>query len=86
MGGHGPEVTKRDYPIAAVAAAGESAAGAPAGPYHSAMNAELFSATILLILVIDPFGNVPLVVAALKNVAPRAPRARGAARVRRGVS
>jgi small neutral amino acid transporter SnatA (MarC family) len=32
------------------------------------MNAELFSATILLILVIDPFGNVPLVVAALKNV------------------
>lgn len=35
------------------------------------MNAELFSATILLILVIDPFGNVPLVVSALKNVAPR---------------
>jgi small neutral amino acid transporter SnatA (MarC family) len=34
------------------------------------MNAELFSATILLILVIDPFGNVPLVVAALKNVTP----------------
>jgi small neutral amino acid transporter SnatA (MarC family) len=34
------------------------------------MNAELFSATILLILVIDPFGNVPLVVAALKNVPP----------------
>jgi small neutral amino acid transporter SnatA (MarC family) len=34
------------------------------------MNAELFSATILLILVIDPFGNVPLVVAAMKNVAP----------------
>ena len=34
------------------------------------MNAELFSATILLILVIDPFGNVPLVVSALKNVAP----------------
>ena len=36
----------------------------------AAMNAELFSATILLILVIDPFGNVPLVVAALNNVAP----------------
>ena len=35
------------------------------------MNAELFSATILLILVIDPFGNVPLVVAALKNVTPQ---------------
>ena len=35
------------------------------------MNAELFSATILLILVIDPFGNVPLVVATLKNVAPK---------------
>ena len=34
------------------------------------MHAELFSATILLILVIDPFGNVPLVVAALRNVAP----------------
>ena len=34
------------------------------------MNAELFSATTLLILVIDPFGNVPLVVAAMKNVAP----------------
>jgi len=34
------------------------------------MNAELFSATILLILVIDPFGNVPLVVAAMRNVAP----------------
>ena len=34
------------------------------------MGAELFSATILLILVIDPFGNVPLVVSALKNVAP----------------
>jgi MarC family membrane protein len=34
------------------------------------MNAELFSATILLVLVIDPFGNVPVVVAALRNVAP----------------
>ena len=34
------------------------------------MNAELFSATVLLILVIDPFGNVPLVVSALKNVSP----------------
>ena len=34
------------------------------------MGAELFSATILLILVIDPFGNVPVVVSALKNVAP----------------
>jgi MarC family membrane protein len=37
------------------------------------MNAELFSATILLLLVIDPFGNVPLVVSALKNV-PRGRR------------
>ena len=35
------------------------------------MQAELFSATILLILVIDPFGNVPLVVAALRNVPPQ---------------
>jgi small neutral amino acid transporter SnatA (MarC family) len=34
------------------------------------MNAELFSATVLLILVIDPFGNVPLVVSALKNTPP----------------
>jgi MarC family membrane protein len=34
------------------------------------MNAELFSATTLLILVIDPFGNVPIVVAVLKNVPP----------------
>ncbi len=34
------------------------------------MGAELFSATILLILVIDPFGNVPVVVSALRNVAP----------------
>jgi len=35
------------------------------------MNAELFSATILLVLVIDPFGNVPLVVSAMKAVAPQ---------------
>src|SRR5438045_1050356 len=36
------------------------------------MNADLFSATILLLLVIDPFGNVPLVVGVLRNVpAPR---------------
>ena len=34
------------------------------------MNAELFSATILLVLVIDPFGNVPLVVSAMKGVPP----------------
>lgn len=34
------------------------------------MNAELFSATILLVLVIDPFGNVPVVVAALRTVPP----------------
>lgn len=40
------------------------------GPYDGKMSAELFSATILLILVIDPFGNVPVVVSALKNVAP----------------
>jgi len=31
------------------------------------MNSELLSATILLILVIDPFGNVPLVVSALSS-------------------
>jgi MarC family membrane protein len=37
--------------------------------------AEIFSAAVLLLLVIDPFGNVPIVVAALANVAParRAP-------------
>ena len=32
--------------------------------------AELFSAAILLLLVIDPFGNVPIVLAALANVPP----------------
>ncbi len=32
--------------------------------------AELFSATILLLLVVDPFGNVPLVVSAMTAVAP----------------
>ncbi len=31
---------------------------------------EIFSAVVLLTLVIDPFGNVPLVVAALRTVAP----------------
>jgi small neutral amino acid transporter SnatA (MarC family) len=31
---------------------------------------EIFSAAVLLTLVVDPFGNVPLVVSALKNVAP----------------
>lgn len=34
------------------------------------MNADLFSATILLVLVIDAFGNVPLVVSALRHVSP----------------
>jgi MarC family membrane protein len=33
---------------------------------------DLISATILLILVMDPFGNMPLVVSVLKNVAPAA--------------
>ena len=32
---------------------------------------EIFSAAVLLTLVIDPFGNVPLVVSAMKNVAPQ---------------
>jgi len=32
--------------------------------------AEIFSAAILLLLVIDPFGNVPIVIAALANVRP----------------
>ena len=37
--------------------------------------ADVFSAAVLLLLVIDPFGNVPVVIAALANVAPprRAP-------------
>ncbi|MEO8753383.1 MAG: MarC family protein [Casimicrobiaceae bacterium] len=39
------------------------------------MNANLFSATILLILVLDPFGNLPLVVSALAGV-PAERRAR----------
>ncbi len=34
------------------------------------MTAELFSAAILLLLVIDPFGNIPLVVAAMHKVPP----------------
>ncbi len=33
---------------------------------------DIVSATILLILVMDPFGNMPLVLSVLKNVAPRA--------------
>ena len=35
--------------------------GHPSARIIRPMNAELFSATILLILVIDPFGNVPIV-------------------------
>jgi MarC family membrane protein len=35
---------------------------------NAPMNAELFSATILLILVLDPFGNLPIVVSALAKV------------------
>ena len=31
---------------------------------------EIFSAAVLLLLVIDPFGNVPIVVSALANVPP----------------
>jgi MarC family membrane protein len=31
---------------------------------------EVFSAAVLLLLVIDPFGNVPIVIAALSNVQP----------------
>ena len=37
--------------------------------------AQIFSAAVLLVLVIDPFGNVPIVVAAMSNVVPsRRPR------------
>lgn len=32
--------------------------------------AQIFSAAVLLVLVIDPFGNVPIVVSALSNVTP----------------
>ena len=32
--------------------------------------AEIFSAAVLLLLVVDPFGNVPIVVSALANVPP----------------
>ncbi len=35
------------------------------------MHSDVFSATILLILVLDPFGNIPLVVSAVAGVAPR---------------
>jgi len=34
------------------------------------MTAELFSATILLILVLDPFGNLPIVISLLAKVPP----------------
>jgi hypothetical protein len=34
------------------------------------MSTEFFSAAVLLLLVIDPFGNVPVVISALQNVAP----------------
>lgn len=33
---------------------------------------DIVSATILLILVMDPFGNMPLVISVLKNVHPSA--------------
>jgi MarC family membrane protein len=33
--------------------------------------ADIFSAAVLLLLVIDPFGNVPIVVSALATVAPQ---------------
>ena len=32
------------------------------------MTAQIFSASVLLLLVIDPFGNVPLVVSTLADV------------------
>ena len=38
------------------------------------MNADLFSATILLILVIDPFGNLPIVVSRAAGAARRRAR------------
>ena len=34
------------------------------------MSTEFFSAAVLLLLVIDPFGNVPVVISALSGVAP----------------
>jgi MarC family membrane protein len=39
------------------------------------MNADIYSATLLLLFVLDPFGNVPLVNGVLRNV-PSARRAR----------
>ncbi|MEK7362292.1 MAG: MarC family protein [Pseudomonadota bacterium] len=36
------------------------------------MAMDIVSATILLILVMDPFGNMPLVISVLKNVHPKA--------------
>jgi MarC family membrane protein len=40
----------------------------PATTERPAMDAQLFSATILLILVLDPFGNLPIVVSVLGKV------------------
>ena len=56
-------------PQAAAGASGALYCGATRRNVAAAMH-ELFSATILLALVIDPFGNVPLVVSAMRNVAP----------------
>ncbi len=49
-------------------AAGRLYFGTPSPTF--AVNSELFSAAILLLLVIDPFGNIPLVVTAMRNVPP----------------
>ena len=35
------------------------------------MNDTFFSAVMLLLLVADPFGNVPIFVSALRNVPPQ---------------
>ncbi len=35
------------------------------------MNYNFLSATILLILITDPFGNIPIFANALKNVPPK---------------
>jgi MarC family membrane protein len=52
-----------DYHISAAGATGPRAI-----LRRAPMSPDLFSATILLVLVLDPFGNLPLVVAALAGV------------------
>jgi small neutral amino acid transporter SnatA (MarC family) len=45
------------------------------GSYHNVMKGEFLSAVVVLLLVTDPFGNVPVVNAMLAGVPPPRRRA-----------